>query len=275
MVTAYTLQGQTLEQIGVSPTMNAASAMLPQGAYTTFRTYHGNRVLRLAQHFRRLEESAALLKMTGSLNDSHARSALAECLRRTGYSETRFRLTFVPPTLYIAAEQFTPYPRTMGEAGVWCVSVTTHRNNPHAKSTSFIASAGDAYRALPQGAHEGLMVAEDGALLEGLSSNFFAVLEGVLHTEQSRALVGVTQTLVLEVASSVRPDVSQSRQAVMVGDLSRISECFITSVSREVMPVMKIDNQLIGAGSPGPVTRSLIAGLHELIEREAERVDTP
>ena len=275
MVTTYTLRGKTLEQMGVSPTMNAASALLPQGAYTTFRTYHGNRVLRLAQHFRRLEETVALLKMTGTLDDSQVRFAMAEILKRSGYAETRFRLTFVPPALYISAEPFTPYPQAMVQSGVWCVSVTTQRNNPHAKSTSFIASAGDAYHALPQGAHEGLMVAEDGALLEGLSSNFFAVLDGVLHTEQSRALVGVTQTLVLEVASRVRSDLAQSRQAVMIGDLPRISECFVTSVSREIMPVVKIDDQVIGAGVPGPVTRALIAGLHELVEAEAEPVETP
>jgi branched-chain amino acid aminotransferase len=258
--------------MGVSPTMNAASALLPQGAYTTFRTYHGDRVLRLAHHFRRLEESAALLKLVGRIDDAPARAALADVLQRTGYTETRFRLTFAPPRLYISAEPFTPYPPLMVQAGVWCVSVTTQRNNPHAKSTSFIASAGDAYKALPQGAHEGLMVAEDGAVLEGLSSNFFALLDGVLHTEQTRALVGVTQTLVLEVAGRVKPDLAQSRQAVMIGDLPRISECFVTSVSREIMPVVKIDDQVIGSGVPGPLTRALIAGLHDLVESEAERV---
>ena len=272
MVTTYTIrqQGQAPEQLGVSPTMNVASAQLPQGAYTTFRTYHGNRVLRLAQHFRRLEESAALLKMPGQIDDDASHKALAEVLRLTGYAETRFRLTFAPPALYISAESFTPYSQGMVLAGVWCVSVTTHRNNPHAKSTAFIASAGDAYRQLPPGAHEGLMVAEDGALLEGLSSNFFAVLDGVLHTEQSRALVGVTQTLVLEVAGRVCPDLPRSTRAVTMHDLPRIAECFITSVSREIMPVVKIDEQVIGAGTPGPVTRALIAGLSELIEAEAE-----
>jgi branched-chain amino acid aminotransferase len=274
MVTTYILKDQSLEQMGAAPTMNAASAALPQGAYTTFRTYHGNRVLRLAQHFRRLEESAALLQMTGQLVDAQARAALSDVLRRTGYAETRFRLTYVPPALYISAEPFAPYPQIMLEAGVWCVSVGTHRNNPHAKSTGFIASAGNAYQALPNGAHEGLMVAEDGAILEGLSSNFFAVLDGTLHTEQSRALVGVTQTLVLEVANQVCPNVVQSRQAVNIGHLARISECFITSVSREILPVTKIDDQVIGSGKPGPVTRALISGLHELIEREAQPVNS-
>jgi branched-chain amino acid aminotransferase len=154
------------------------------------------------------------------------------------------------------------------------VTVTTHRNNPHAKSTTFIASAGDAYKALPAGAHEGLMVAEDGAILEGLSSNFFAMCDGggVLRTEQARALVGVTQTLVLEVARCVRPDLPISTAAIGVADVPSIDECFITSVSRELMPVVKIDDQLIGTGVPGPITQALSAGLHHLIETEAESV---
>ena len=49
------------------------------------------------------------------------------------------------------------------------------RDNPHAKDTRFIATAQHAYGRLPAGVEEGLIVAADGAILEGLSSNFFAV----------------------------------------------------------------------------------------------------
>jgi branched-subunit amino acid aminotransferase/4-amino-4-deoxychorismate lyase len=157
------------------------------------------------------------------------------------------------------------------------VTVPLHRDNPHAKSTTFIASAADAYAALPEGAHEGLMVAADGAVLEGLSSNFFAVTDSsapggvarVLRTEEARVLIGVTRALVLEVAQGV---LTLSTAAVHVDDLPGVRECFITSVSREIMPVVRIDRITIGDGRPGPVTRELMRRFGELVDREAEAI---
>jgi branched-chain amino acid aminotransferase len=256
--------------------MSMASAQLPQGAYTTFRTYGGSRVLRLGQHILRLRESAILMgmpaDMNGGIDETSVRHALAEVIRQTGHAESRFRLTFAPPCLFISVEAFTPYPALLYEQGVRCVTVTVHRDNPHAKGTAFIASAADAYKALPPGVHEGLMVAEDGAVLEGLSSNFFALLDSVLHTEQVRALVGVTQSLALEVAAQVASALPVSMHAIQSCDIARVGECFITSVSREIMPVVRIDDQTIGEGTPGLLTRQLMAGLHILIDREAHNV---
>lgn len=261
--------------------MAAASAELPAGAYTTFRTYHGNRVLRLAQHARRLEESAGLMGQHGRLDPNTARAAVAATLQAIhpepwGAPERRFRLTFAPPQLFLTVEPFTPYPAALYESGVACASVGLHRDNPHAKSTGFIASAAQAYRQLPAHAHEGLMVANDGAILEGLSSNFFAVLAPStqssapnLHTEEARVLMGVTRSLVLEVAAAVLPI---STQAATLDALHKgaISEAFITSVSREILPVVKIDDTLIGDGRPGPITQQLIQQFAALVQRESE-----
>ena len=267
-------------ELGRYASMTAASATLPTGAYTTFRSYSGNRVLRLAQHFRRLEESAALMGQIGRLQDDPTRAALAQILHTVRgenwpTSEARFRLTFAPPQLFIAIEPFQPYPQALYESGVRCVSVSLHRDNPHAKSTRFIASAAEAYKSLPDGVHEGLMVGADGAILEGLSSNFFAIPlahdnhPATLHTEEQRVLIGVTRTLVLEVAQRILP---VSRTAATMYDLAQrqIGECFITSVSREIMPVVQIDAAQIGASTPGPITRQLMQGMATLIHDEAE-----
>ncbi len=247
--------------------MSAASAVLPEGAYTTFRTYHHDRVLRLGQHFRRLEESASLMGQQGVIADEAARRAIAGVIAQMSYDESRFRLTFAPPRLFISVEPFTPYAPALYEAGARCVSVTLHRNMPHAKSTTFIASAADAYRALPADAHEGLMIADDGSVLEGLSSNFFAIDSArVLRTEEARVLIGVTRALVLEVGQGVLP---VSLEAVKYDDLPSVRECFITSVSREIMPVVMIDHLTIGDGTPGPITRELMRRFRDLVTREA------
>lgn len=251
-------------------TMEEASSLLPQGDYTTFRTYSGRRVLRLGQHLRRLERSIELEgKGITTIDDAVVRQALGEIVRNRAYDESRIRLTFAPPRLYASIEAFVPLAPELFERGVRCATVPVHRDNPEAKDTRFLAKAADARRSLPPGVHEGLLVQDDGTILEGLSSNFFAVVSGILRTEGKRVLQGVTRSLVVEASRAVLP---LDERAVFIDDLLRIEEAFITSVSREILPVVEIDGSRIGAGVPGPKTRMLIADFHALVEREAEEL---
>ena len=128
------------------------------------------------------------------------------------------------------------------------------RERPQAKDTRFLSPAQGAYRDLPAGVHEGLLVGEDGALLEGLSSNVFAVMDGVLRTEDARALHGTTRGFVLELARGLLP---VSLEAVKKSELSRVAEVFLTSVSREVLGVVRIDGVTIGLGKPGSLAKDL------------------
>src|SRR5262249_40292023 len=138
-----------------------------------------------------------------------------------------------------------------------------------AKDTRFVPQAERAYRALPAGVHEGLLVGEEGALLEGLSSNFFAWHEGELRTEEERALDGVTRSIVLEVAMSSVP---VRREAVRLADLPRVAESFLTSASRGILPVVAVGGRSIGSGRPGPLTMRLTKLFDQLLEREAADV---
>lgn len=246
-----------------------ASAALPQGAYTTFRTHHRSRVLRLEDHARRLVESARLQGRSGELTERTIRSAVAAALDATGYDESRLRVTWAPPRLFVSIEPFAPYPESLYRSGVACVTVPLHRDNPKSKDTRFIQQAGAVYDRLPEGVHEGLMVDADGAVLEGLSSNFFAIRDGALLTEGERVLAGLTRTLVLEVAADLLPRASGAlRQA----DLPLAAECFITSASRGVLPVVRVDEVTIGAGVPGPLSREIRDRYERRVELEAEDV---
>jgi branched-chain amino acid aminotransferase len=247
-----------------------SSASLPAGAYTTLRTYGGRRLLHLDRHVARLVESVALQGHPAPLREGAARRLLAESLRRADHPESRVRLTFAPPRLFAAVEALTPLPEERYRDGVACQTVRLHRDNPHAKDTRFIAAAGAASRALPAGVEEGLMLSEEGELLEGLSSNFFAVLRGELRSEDDRVLLGVTRSLVLELAEGLLPFVPRP---VRVGDLSALGEAFLTSVSREVLPVRSIDGRPLGDGRPGPITRELLRRFRERVQYEAEPVE--
>jgi branched-chain amino acid aminotransferase len=266
-VATYEAGPRGLRLLGRHASLAASSSELPEGAYTTLRTYGGRAVVRLDQHLRRLEESAALQGRPGAIDPGAARRAIGAVLDEPGHAESRLRLTFAPPRLFLAVEPFSPLPRHLYEEGVACVTLDLRRENPRAKDTRFIATAQSAYGRLPAGVEEGLIVGEDGAILEGLSSNFFAVIDGALHTEEDRALAGVTRSLVLEVAGELLP---VDRRAVGRGDLPHVAEAFVTSVSREVLPVVRIDERAIGDGGVGPKTRAIRQAFGDLVQREKE-----
>ena len=258
----WTQAGLVLE--GHAASLAASSSGLPEGGYTTLRTYRGSRVLRLHEHVQRLAASAG-----APLEETLVRSALRAALAAAGHPESRVRLTWAPPRLFVAVEPFTPAPASDYRDGVRCAVVGAHRERPASKDTRFIATAESEYRRLPAGVHEGLLASEDGRLLEGLSSNFFALHEGVLRTEGERALPGITRSLLLEVAEGVVP---VALRAVRVDELPAVTECFITSASRGVLPVVRVDALEIGTGRPGPVTATLRGRFDQRIEAEAEEV---
>jgi branched-chain amino acid aminotransferase len=209
----------------------------------------------------------ALQGRPGKIDPAAARGAIRRALDAAGHRESRLRLTFAPPRLFVAVEAFDPLAGRAYEEGVACVTLDMRRANPHAKDTRFIAAAQGAYDRLPAGVEEGLILGDDGAILEGLSSNFFAVKDGVLRTEEERALAGVTRSLVLEVAEVLLP---VERRAVHRDDLPAVGEAFVTSVSREVLPVVRIDDRRVGDGRVGPRTRAILRDFAALVRREAE-----
>jgi branched-chain amino acid aminotransferase len=247
--------------------LSEASALVPPGAYSTLRTHGGDGVVAFAHHLRRLEDSAAAQGQPGRLDAVAARTGLAAALAEAGHAESRVRLTWAPPHLFAAIEPFEPLPAALYEAGVSCVTVPVRRHDPRTKDTRFLETARAAYGALPPETHEGLLVGEDGALLEGLSSNFFAVAAGILHTEEERALAGITRTLVLEAARGVLP---LATTALRLDQLREATEAFLTSASRGILPVVRVDDVRIGTGRPGPLTAELRRRFDEIIARETE-----
>jgi branched-chain amino acid aminotransferase len=257
------------EQTGL--TLDAVSLHLPNGAYTTLRTYDTDRIIGLSAHLQRLIDSSTLLQRPYPIDPAAIRSALREVIAHERQPALRVRLT-VPldvDQIFISVEPFELYPAAFYQRGVRCATTRLSRHIPRAKSTDFIAPSRESKAANDPAIHELLMVSRTGEILEGISSNFFAVQNNVLHTADERRLGRHHAPHRSANSSSI---ISIDYSPIRMKDLSYVTEAFITSSSREVMPVIQIDDQIIGSGQPGPLTQTLLAKYHEYLAREAEHV---
>ena len=131
---------------------------------------------------------------------------------------------------------------------------------------SYLASTLARRRAAAAGADEALLTDDDGTVAEGAGSNVFAVVDGHLVTPDAGVLPGVTRDVVLDVAEAVGHPVV--RRDLTRDELLGASEAFVTASTREVVPLVRVDDQPIGDGSPGSVTTAVLAAYRAEVERE-------
>ena len=243
------------------PTLDAVSLQLPDGIYTGLRTYDRNRISGLSAHLQRLVDSHALIGRPLRLDPSLLRSALRQVISRENLAVARLRITlpFDRAEAYISIEPFQLHPEEFYRCGVRCATTHLRREIPGAKRTNFIAPSRALKAETDPGIHEMLLVDDRGRILEGLTSNFFAVLAGQLYAADDDVLQGVTRGAVLADAADLGEVVYDS---ITLDDLPQVTEAFITSSGREVMPVIQIDQHRIGTGQPGEVTKELMARYH-------------
>jgi len=228
------------------------------GVYTITNTYETSKVLKLDAHLDRLENSARLAGIALTLDRASLRTALREMIAEAGYGSVRFRVTVPkdqPEWLLLSVEPFHPPAPEVYTQGVRAVTLRgSARENPVAKTTGWMHDRADVEKALPDGVYAGLLLSDTGDILEGTSSNFYAILNGELRSAGAGVLPGIAQQIVYEVA----PDVLPVRlEAVNVSDVPRLEEAFITSSSRGIIPVISIDGISTGSGAPGEKTKAL------------------
>lgn len=238
----------------------------PIGAYTSFRTYNSFGVLRLTQHFDRLEETARLAGYDIQLDREDLKNTLVTLIAGTPNSseptpERRIRITIDLERhigrLYFAMEPLKiPAPEKY-EQGIVCQTAQVHRENPKAKLSNFLSRAKDIREQEKDEFDEILMVSPNGDLLEGLSSNFFGIKNDTLYTAEEGVLSGTTRDFILHLAADLKIPVIF--EPIKKDEITDLDEAFISSTSRAILPVRSIDGIPMKNSVPGPVTKQLMS----------------
>ena len=268
-----TTELEPIRMVPAPKTLNSASMQLPSGVYTTFRTYSGNQILPLIDHVHRLNESALLTGNRIEIQHKALRDGLRAAIRDFTEGDTRIRITLDleqnPGDVYLALEPLQTPSHEDYIQGVKTITYAYQRQNPRAKKTSIIRVAENLHHKLP-GVYESLLLDDQGQILEGMSSNFFGVVEGQIRTAGESILSGITRALVLDAAEIL--GIPVRFKAISKADVPGLEEAFLTSSSRSVLPIRQIDEIIIGKGKPGPVTQALIEAYWQAIERRLEEL---
>jgi len=247
---------------------------LPVGVYTSLRTFRHNEFLHLADHLDRLEQSMALLGWKYILDRSRLRRALDQVCSAYPETDARVRLDILAQATggpgiqsreLIGLFPFSPIPDQLYESGVHvAINRRLTRENPKVKLAEF-AQRRRSFLADAPAAFESLMLDQDGFILEGTTSNFYAVKDGVVWTAADGILEGVTRKIVLQVAQEIAIPVCL--KPVHVDEIGQIDECALSSSSRAIVPIVNIAGQTVANGHPGPVTRRLLDAYNAHVAR--------
>ena len=267
-----------LKQFAVEEAENidVVTRQLPKGGYTTFRTYQITKVLRFKDHIERLIKTALLSDITLDINNSIIRKAVRQALVELGCkNDKRVRIVIdfekEIGAVYLLVDDLKTLPDEYYKIGV---SVLTNdkiiRHNPRAKLTSFINDTHDVRKNITNSINEILLVNSEGLILEGISSNFFAVKNGVIHTSESHILFGITRSIVLNVIKN--NGLALNYDPISIDDIKMIDEAFLTSSSRGVLPVTNINEIQINGGKIGNVTEIIYNQTRSQINSEIEEI---
>ncbi len=234
-------------------------------AFESLRTYD-RRPFRLDEHLSRLYRSADLIALEIPFTRAFVADVVQDIIARNSYKHASVRLLVTggvsddgiypsgKATLAVLITDLGERDIQLFERGIKLITTRLQRNIPAAKTSSYAAAIHALKEAARRGASDALYVNEQDQVLEGTRSNFFVFRGDTLVTPRDGILKGVTRDVVLALAEG-RFQIEE--RPIALSELSLVDEAFVTSSSREITPVIQIDDQVIGNGEVGRRTYEL------------------
>jgi branched-chain amino acid aminotransferase len=252
--------------------LDEMTSQLPEGFYTTFSTLaHGTKVLGLKTHLQRLYLPAQVLKLYPPVYETELRKRIAKLVQENlpGESRVRLILTKDKGQLFIGVQPFEPLADSIYVHGVKTITTKISRHDPRIKDSGFISASAEQRRLLNRDVFE-ILLTKNEKILEGMTSNFYAVKGRTMFTASRGILLGVTRSALLKVARG--QGMSIEYRAPRLNEI--FNEAFLTSSSRGVVPIISIDGKSVGQGSVGKWTKILSKAFQACVIERSEKILT-
>ncbi len=254
------------------------------GVFETMRSYGGH-VFRLQSHVQRLLQGLHVLNISVAIDSREIISAIAKTLQANKLTDAVVKIVAfrqggegpLPPlnaqaSFLITAKPFDFSRKKQCERGLSAHICAIRRNttSPVAfiKSLNYLDNILGRIEARDNNAGEALFLNTHDMVAEGATSNLFVVKDSTLWTPplQAGILNGITREVTLQIAQAAR--ISCREKDFSARELFTADEAFLTNSVMEIMPLISVDQQLIGPGEPGVLTRELMSTYRLLVEKE-------
>jgi D-alanine transaminase len=251
------------------------------GIYEVIPVY-GGKLFRLAHHLKRLQNSLDGVRIANPLSTPAWESMLTELVERNPGSDQAVYLQVtrgvvprrdhafpdkIHATVFAMSSPSAEPVDSASRQGITAITLPDIRwQHCNIKAITLLPNVLLRQQAIDAGSVEAILL-KDGYAIEGAASNVFIVTNGVLMTPPNgpALLPGITRDLILELA--VANAIPFRECSIPEADLRGADEIWLTSSTREISPVTKLDDQLVGSGQPGPAWKTMIGLFQEHKER--------
>ena len=256
------------------------------GVFDFLRTYKG-KIFRFGDNWTRFTNSAKHLNLKIPISQPEAEKIIYQLIKKNKLKEAGIRLAlsggpaiddgliqFDPkkPTFAILIEDAHGLPEKLYQTGAKLMTFNYQRPLSGAKNFNYLWAIKLASEKKKQGAVEILFV-DQGKVLECSTSNFFLIKGNKLITARDNVLLGITRKVVIELVKSPRGLASWSgkklvveERPVKISELKTADECFIIAANKKILPIVKIDQMVIGHGKVGEQTKNLMKLFEDYIK---------
>ncbi|MGE0324617.1 MAG: aminotransferase class IV [Polyangiaceae bacterium] len=290
MATLVSIDGNIVAPADAKVSVFDRGFLYGDSVFETIRTYEG-KPYALDEHLARLARSAERVAIELPVTVGQLHQQVQDVVTASGNAESYIRLMVtrgsgelglapdlaVSPLVVILVTSLHAPPAEAYSEGIAVISHHTRRATDStlaegAKVGNYLASVLAMKEAKARGAAEALILDADGHVVEGATSNLFLFWRDAQGTpvlvtppESSGILPGITRAGVLEVARE--QGIQVELRAPTLEDLHTAEEVFISSSIRELLPVVRVDDQPVGQGVPGPLTKRLHEAFREFVRR--------
>ncbi|MCK5628045.1 branched-chain-amino-acid transaminase [Candidatus Bathyarchaeota archaeon] len=260
------------------------------GVFEGIRAYNGV-VFKLEEHIDRLFQSAHTIMMNIPLSKEQILQAVLETLRKNKLTDAYIRLVVTRgigdlgldprkcprPSIIVITDSISLHAGEAKSKGITTILTWVKRNpvdstSHEVKSLNYLNSILARMEANISGFDEAICLEKNGFVAEGVGENLFIVKNGEIFTPPSSAgiLSGITSKVVARIAKDLGYNVAETN--ITPHQLFNSDEVFFTGTAVEMVPIREVNRRQIGTGSPGPVTKRLMAAFRKVVRDPREGV---
>jgi len=244
--------------------------LLGDGVYEVIPAYSGA-LFRFEEHLTRLQQSLDAIHLKNPYSITQWRTILHDLVQKNNHIDSSVYLQVtrgvavrdhafpsdVQPTVFAMVNKITPLSAEYYENGVSAITLEDNRwSRCDIKAISLLPNVLLRQQAVDQGVIEAILIRQ-GFVTEGAASNAFAVINGVVTTppKSQHLLPGITRDLV--VAMAQQHGIPSAEKEISLAQLQSADEVWLTSSTKEILPVTQLDEKPVGSGKPGDVWKRM------------------